>query len=138
MKYEERKRRLTVGTGGYYIAHCIGADYSLGDGISDEVFKKFHLTEILRILKKDGTSCPDCVLIGRVFNLVTSAPGQSPTYDSVKHAFQFMKQQCLSEGITKVAMPVIHAKTLDWVKVRHIIFDVFGDTDLEILVCTNK
>ena len=137
MIYEEQKRRLTVGTGGYHIAHAITADCSLTTGVSDEVFKKFHLTQFMKDIRGSGITSPDSILVGRVFNLVTSNPPEPPTYDLVRECLRYMKEQCISEGIHKIAMPKIHEGILSWKKIREDILNIFEDTTVEILVCTN-
>ncbi|WP_435171849.1 hypothetical protein [Paenibacillus glycanilyticus] len=48
-----------------------------------------------------------------------------------------MKELCLAEGITKLAMPQIGCglDKLQWGKVREIITEVFEHTEVEIIVC---
>lgn len=48
-----------------------------------------------------------------------------------------MKQQITEKSVSKIAMPIIACglDRLEWDKVRKIIFDVFEDTNTEILVC---
>lgn len=49
-----------------------------------------------------------------------------------------MRELCLSEGISKLAMPQIGCglDKLQWGKVREIIKEVFDDTEVEMIVCT--
>jgi len=48
-----------------------------------------------------------------------------------------MKEQCENFDIEKIAMPLIGCglDRLDWEQVKDVIEDVFGETDIEILVC---
>ena len=80
----------------------------------------------------------DCLLTGRVFNLVTKEKyNDHPTYDSVRGALEMMRGICETQGIKKVAMPKIASglDRLQWDKVSGIIREVFGNTDIEIMVC---
>ena len=55
-------------------------------------------------------------------------------------ALRRMRELCLEEGIAKVAMPTIGAglDRLAWGEVSALVQSVFGDTDIEILVCRLK
>ena len=135
MRFSEKRKSLFVAAHDYHLAHSISADYIPESGVSHEMFKRFHLTEFLRYAGEK--TCPDCVGIGRIFTLVTTKNlGDEPTYDAVKQSITYMKQQCISENVKKLAMPRFHeSSSLGWTTIRGILDDVFGDTDIEILVC---
>lgn len=83
----------------------------------------------------------DCILEGRVLNLITKERyWMKPTIITMRLALQKMKQICLENNITKVAMPTIGAglDRLAWSDVTKQINDVFCDTDVDILVCKLK
>lgn len=82
--------------------------------------------------------CGDCILEGRVFNLVTKERyWNKPTITSMMNALTEMKRICLRENIDKIAMPTIGAglDRLFWDEVAGKIKEVFADTDIEIMVC---
>ena len=131
----------------YYLAHCISADFALGAGIAKEFDIRYDLrTKLFNrypgyVLGKRIMSNPeqaDCILIDKVFNLVTkSRYWQKPTYDSLSVSLNKMKNICIQNNITKVAMPTIGCglDKLDFDKVYNRIEEVFKDINIEILIC---
>lgn len=124
---------------GYYLAHCISADFALGAGIAktfDKVYNmRFKLFREFDMYTYDGG---DALLIDNVFNLVTKKKCyHKPTYDSVREALECMKEQMEMLYVTKLAMPRIASglDRLNWDEVYDIICEVFEDTDVEILIC---
>lgn len=80
----------------------------------------------------------DCIREGRAFNLITKERYYNkPTYRSLTTALIRMKELCINEQITKLAMPVIGCglDRLEWNKVKDLIYDVFRGTDIDILIC---
>lgn len=55
-------------------------------------------------------------------------------------ALEKMKEVCIKNGITLIAMPIIGAglDRLDWNKVSELICRIFDDMDIDILVCKLK
>lgn len=144
MIIREEQRDLFSVPQGYYLAHCISADYALGAGIA----KQFRDIYNMRTrLKKDyplATGLPENMFVGQalpvanVYNLVTKTKAfQKPTYESVRAALEDMRDDMLENHIDKLAMPRIASglDRLDWTRVREIIEEVFEDTDIKILVC---
>lgn len=134
----EKKDLFTVPQG-YYLAHCISADFALGAGIAkkfDEVYNmRFKLFREYDMYSYEGG---DALPIDNVFNLVTKKKCyHKPTYDSVREALECMKGQMEMLYITKLAMPRIASglDRLDWDQVYDIICEVFEDTNVEILIC---
>lgn len=139
MTIHEEQRDLFTVPQGYYLAHCISADFALGAGIAkkfDEVYNmKFKLFK-----NYDGYEyeCGDCLVVDNVFNLVTKPKYyHKPTYESLKEALEAMKEYVLYFDINKVAMPHIAAglDRLQWDQVFETIKEVFEDTDVDILIC---
>jgi hypothetical protein len=133
------KRDLFTAPQGYYLAHCISADFALGAGIAkkfDEVYNmRFKLFREYDMYEYEGG---DALPIDNVFNLVTKKKCyHKPTYDSVRAALECMKDQMEMLAITKLAMPKIASglDRLNWDEVYDIICEVFEDTDVEILIC---
>lgn len=143
MRINEVQMNLFNVRQGYYLAHCISGDYALGAGIAvqfdDEYNMRYKLHKYYPI--PDGAKYANvgsALLVDNVFNLVTKPRCfHKPTYDSLYDTLMDMKVQCQEMDIEKLAMPRISAglDRLDWEKVRDIIEDVFGDTDIDIVVC---
>lgn len=145
MVYKEEIRDLFTVSDDYYLAHCISVDFALGAGIAREFNKKFdmrrklkercfNLSDYMVRCNLDGT----CVLIDHVLNLVTKQKYfHKPTYDSLQQALYAARQICIRNNIKKIAMPQIGCglDRLSWTEVSRIIQQVFGDMEIEILVC---
>lgn len=124
---------------GYYLAHCISADFALGAGIAkafDSVYNmRFKLFRNYPDYEYNGG---DALLIDNTFNLVTKQKyWHKPTYDSLREALEMMKEQLDFLGATKLAVPMLGCglDKLQWTQVANIIKDVFADTDVDIVVC---
>ena len=133
------KRDLFTVPQGYYLAHCISADFALGAGIAktfDEVYNmRFKLFREYDDYEYEGG---DALLIDNVFNLVTKPKCyHKPRYEAVREALETMKDIMVMNATTKLAMPKIASglDKLSWNEVYEIICDVFKDTDVEILIC---
>ena len=148
MTYKEEIRDLFSVSDDYYLAHCISADFGMGKGIVVEFNKRFDMKNRLQVNDPDYLHRynqqrigGDCILEGRVLNLITKERyWMKPTIITMRLALQKMKKICLENNITKIAMPTIGAglDRLAWSDVSKQINDVFGDTDVDILVCKLK
>ena len=124
---------------GYYLAHCISADFALGAGIAktfDNIYNmKFKLYRNYPDYEYHGG---DALPVDNVFNLVTKHKcWHKPTYDSLRESLEMMREQMDFLGVTKLAMPRIASglDRLDKDQVYDIICEVFEDTDVEIVIC---
>lgn len=145
MVYNEIQKDLFTVPDDYYLAHCISADFALGAGIAVEFNKRFDMRNQLNLLYPNYVDKferhrigGDCILVGKVFNLITKEKYfYKPTIITMLLALKKMKEICLEKGIKKVAMPTIGAglDRLNWEDVSKQIHNIFGDTDIEILVC---
>lgn len=133
------KKDLFTMPQGYYLAHCISADFALGAGIAktfDSVYNmKFKLYRHYDNYVYRGG---DALLIDNVFNLVTKAKCfQKPTYESLRESLEMMREQLEFMNVTKLAIPMLGCglDRLQWMQVESIIKDVFADTDVDIVVC---
>jgi hypothetical protein len=124
---------------GYYLAHCISADFALGAGIAkafDSVYSmRFKLFRRYPDYEYHGG---DALLVDNVFNLVTKRKcWHKPTYESLRESLEMMKEYLDFLGATKLAMPKIASglDRLEWTKVYDIICEVFEDMDIEIVIC---
>lgn len=124
---------------GYYMAHCISADFALGAGIAKTFDNVYNMRyKLFKSYPNYVFRGGDALPIDNVFNLVTKAKCfQKPTYESLREALEMMKEQIDFLGITKLAMPKIAAglDRLEWSKVYDIICEVFEDMDIEIVIC---
>lgn len=133
------KRDLFTVPQGYYLAHCISADFTLGAGIAktfDEVYNmRFKL---FRNYDNYEYSGGDALPVDNVFNLITKQKcWHKPTYESLREALEMMKEQLDFLGATKLAMPKIASglDRLDWNQVYDVICEVFEDMDIDIVIC---
>lgn len=124
---------------GYYLCHCISADFALGAGIAktfDEVYNmRYKLFREFNDYQYEGG---DALLIDNVFNLVTKPKYyHKPRYETLKEALEVMKDIMNMFDITKLAMPRIGSglDRLDKDKVYDMLYEVFKDTNVEILIC---
>ena len=134
---EERMDLFTVPQG-YYLAHCISADFALGAGIAKQFVDVYNMRDKLKAAYSDDAMVGEALLVDNVFNLVTKARAfQKPTYESLEEALIDMKLQILELMITKLAIPMIGCglDKLDWSCVKSLIETTFEDIDIEILVC---
>ena len=150
MTYKEEARDLFSVPDDYYLAHCISADFGMGKGIVVEFNKRFDMkrklqrkyTDWIRYWDDDSDECKgDCILEGRVFNLITKRNyWLKPTYQTLTQSLEHMKTLVINNNVKKIAMPTIGAglDRLEWSKVSEIIKEVFKHTDVEILVCKLK
>jgi O-acetyl-ADP-ribose deacetylase (regulator of RNase III) len=144
MTIKKECRDLFTVPQGYYLAHCISGDYTLGAGIAkqfDDIYNmRYKLHKIYPIPEGEKfANVGKALLVDNVFNLVTKERYfHKPTYDSLYDTLVTMCDYCVAYDITKIAMPLIGCglDKLDWDKVEDIIEDVFENTNLEILVCS--
>lgn len=145
MIYKEEVRDLFSVPDNYYLAHCISADFGMGRGIVVEFNKRFDMKHKLQSKYLDYINewhsrgyKGDCILEGKVLNLITKERYfDKPTYQSMKSALMAMQSVCEENSIAKVAMPIIGCglDRLQWNNVSEIIKDIFGNSEIEILVC---
>ena len=124
---------------GYYLAHCISADFAMGKGIAkifDDVYNmRFKLFKNYPDYEYCGG---DALPIDNAFNLITKPRyWHKPSYKTVKEALEMMKEHLELLDVQKLAMPKIASglDRLEWSKVYDIICEVFDDTDIEIVIC---
>lgn len=149
MIYKEEVRDLFSVPDDYYFVQCISGDFAMGKGIAVEFNKRFDTKNQLQknyasLFRRNNWSIiksMECLLEGRVFNLVTKFRYyEKPTYQSMTDSLKRMKVICEARNIHKIAMPTIGCglDRLQWDKVSEIIKEVFEDSDIEILVCKKE
>lgn len=126
-------------TQGYYLAHCISADFALGAGIAKTFDSVYNMRfKLFRTYPDYEFNGGDALLVDNVFNLVTkNKHWHKPTYESLRESLEMMKEQLDFLGATKLAMPWIGCglDKLQKVQVYDIICKVFEDMDVEIVIC---
>ena len=139
MTIRTEKRDLFTVPQGWYLAHCISADFALGAGIAKTFDEVYDMRYKLHLHFPDYTyEGGDSLMVDNVFNLVTKEKCfHKPTYESLAAALTTMRHQIESFGIQKLAMPRIASglDRLQWTKVLDVIEETLGDLDIEILVC---
>lgn len=143
MTYQETKTDLFWVPAYYHLAHCINGNYTLGAGIAKAFRDTMNMQNRLvsEYPIKDGEQTKyigKALLVGNVFNLVTKAYHYNkPTYKMLYSALEDMRDQCEALGVKHLAMPKIGCGLdgLDWSKVSAMVKEVFGDLDIDILVC---
>eukprot|EP00667_Euglena_gracilis_P020370 EG_transcript_22040 len=115
------------------LAHCISADVVMGKGIALTFKTKFQGSEELR--KQNPQVGKVCVLQreGRFIYYLITKPRyfHKPSYDTLRASLLAMKEHCLANRVTAVAMPQIGCGLdgLKWPAVRDIIKEMFPPKD---------
>ena len=134
----ENKDLFTVPQG-YYLAHCISADFALGAGIAkvfDNVYNMRY--KLFKFYDNYEYRSGDALLVDNVFNLVTKPKCyHKPTYQSLRESLEVMKEIMEDCAIDKLAIPMLGCglDKLQWTQVTDIIADVFYNTNIDIMVC---
>lgn len=147
MTLQEIKQDLFELESTHYLTHCISADFGMGKGIAVEFNKHYNMKNKLQysyprytldFMSECVANRGDCILMERVFNLITKPHYfEKPTYTSMHYALLAMRSIATRECITKIAMPLIGCglDKLEWNRVRQLIIEVFDDTEIDIVVC---
>lgn len=133
------KKDLFTMPQGYYLAHCISADFALGAGVA-KVFDEIYNMRLKLFKNYDNYEYHggDALPIDNVFNLVTKDKyWNKPTYESLRKSLEMMKEWLGFLNVTKLAMPWIGCglDRLNRDEVYNIICEVFEDMDIEIVIC---
>lgn len=142
MVFQEVKGNLfSVEGEKYYFVQCISADFSMSQGLATQFNKRKDMRN--KIIAERGNynkKAIDCILIEDTFNLVTKKfKYNKPTYETLGKSLELMKEICLEQGITKLAIPHLGCglDKLDWEHVKKKIHKIFRSTDIEILAFDN-
>lgn len=145
MTYKEEIRDLFTVPEDYYLVHCISADFGMGKGIVIEFNKRFDIKNKLKSKYPNYHNYyvthsigGDCILEGRVLNLITKERYyHKPTIITMMMALRKMREICINNHITKLAMPTIGAglDRLNWDKTSETLKHIFAEDDIDILVC---
>lgn len=148
MTIKEENRDLFTVPQGYYLAHCITADFSLGAGVAKRIDELYNMKEKLFDSYDYSNTQPDfnfnnyvgqALPIDNVYNLVLKKnPNKKAKYKKLRNCLKDMRYDMRVNLISKIAMPKIGCghEGLKWSRVREIIEEVFEDTNIEILICS--
>ncbi len=125
----------------YALCHCISSDFALGAGIA----KAFAAMGVKRKLCAEFSKLWEgrgyCLFVETggvlVANLVTKQRYfQKPTLETLRQSLESLREQAAERNLKKLAMPKIGCglDKLKWEDVSVAIKDIFGETDIEILV----
>ena len=124
---------------GYFLCHCVSADFALGAGIAKAFDSIYNMRfKLFRHYPDYEYHCGDALLIDNVFNLVTKRKcWHKPSYESLRESLEMMREQLEFLDATKLAMPWIGCglDKLNKDQVYDIICEVFDDMDIEIVIC---
>jgi O-acetyl-ADP-ribose deacetylase (regulator of RNase III) len=123
----------------YCLCHCVSEDLAMGKGIAALFRNEFGGIEELR--KQRATvgdvatlALGDCV----IYYMITKAKyWNKPTYEDLEKSLLRVKNDMLTRGLGKLAMPKIGCGLdgLEWNRVRRIIEKVFLQSGIDVLVC---
>lgn len=137
-KFDTKQGDLFTCPENWSLAHCISADIQLGKGIAVLFRDKYGG---LDDLEKQGAQPGGLAFLVRghrfIYNLVTKEKYfHKPTYQSLESSLEAMKQHCVSNHVTHLAMPLIGCGLdgLEWSKVEPLICKVFANTDVQVTV----
>lgn len=144
MVYHEEEMDLLSVPQGYFIAHCISADFALGAGVAKQIEDAFCMRKMLfKLCGGDGIKFfsrygPSCIPCSNVYNLITKCRHwEKPTLRTLETTLVDMRENAIDTGVSKIAMPMIGCglDKLVWDDVKALIQRVFEPTDIEIMVC---
>jgi len=157
MIYKEITADVTKMIPEYVSAHCISNDCAMGAGVVlafrkvfpglKEACKAYMKSPVWNNENKMPVPYRHQDMPGVIYNMFTKdkfwlKAGKGIDYEdylnNLKLSLKAVKQMMYDNGETKLAMPKI-GSGLDrckWEDVRCIIYDVFQETDFEILICS--
>lgn len=124
----------------YCYVQCISADLKMGKGIALDFNKNFNSRNELnsRRTKVKWSDAGFCLKQrDNVYHLITKGRyWEKPTYRTIRESLIDFKQAVLMYQIKDVAMPKIGCglDNLHWDKVKTIIENLFGDTNVNFYV----
>jgi len=142
MNYKEIHQDIFTAKNFDFIAHCIASDFGMGAGIAVQFQKRFGIRSgLIEAAKYEDSSPGSCILSGNLFNLITKRKSSGkPTYDTLRSSLIAMREQLgkipFPLDSPKIIMPKIGCglDRLQWGKVKEMLFDIFGNDDIEITI----
>ncbi|XP_026291818.2 ADP-ribose glycohydrolase OARD1-like [Frankliniella occidentalis] len=129
----------------YSIAHCVGKDLLLSDGIARNIKETFSLEETINEMKEDPIEVGDILPIQQdknyILNIVTKELSRDkPTWNNFKKSIKRLPEICSDLGISKICMPRIGSGLdgLNWPKVLKLLEGIFENEDIEVYILDLK
>ena len=155
MQLEIVKQDITTISSDFLICHCISADAAMGAGVALALVRRFPSmkSEVKECLKdiplprriSQVVFFVDDTSNAIIANMITkthywdksSTMPQGAYLDNLRICLTLVKQIMLERNIKKLAMPKIGCglDRCSWMEVESTILDVFGGTDIDIIVC---
>lgn len=125
----------------YALCHCISSDFALGAGIAkafaemgvkkqlcEKYLKQWQGKGYCLITETNGVTVGNLVTKQRYFH--------KPTLETLRQSLEDFRKQIFELDLQNIAMPKIGCglDKLLWEDVREMIKDVFGGTDIDIIV----
>lgn len=121
-----------------FIAHCVSGDFALGAGVAKEVNSRYNMkNKLKRVYGKEESVVGRALRIENVFNLVDKDGCRDRArLSDIESALLDMKKQCDNLGIKELIMPRVGCgrDRLKWADVRKLIYDIFGNSDIDVTV----
>lgn len=141
MEYKEIKGNILTAPADYMIAQFLAADFvpksilsfKLNDiyGVRNKLLLDYPNTKVNYWDKLDPDYRGFCLQTGRILNLIIKRTYDECSNDKyIENALMWMKEKCEYCHIKKIAFP----KISNWNDICAIIYEVFWETDIEIVV----
>lgn len=138
MKIAELEINIMAVPQGYYLAQGISRDLNFKVGLPALFEKTYNLKEKLAANYDEEIEIGEVYLIDNVYSLVVKDSSyDKPDRDVLMDALVELRDQMEEDMVTKLAIPKLCCgrNGLEWDDVKAMISFVFGDSDIQILVC---
>lgn len=138
MKITELEINIMAIPQGYYLAQGISRDLNFKVGLPALFEKTYNLKEKLAANYDEEIEIGEVYLIDNVYSLVVKDSSYDrPDRDVLMDALVELRDQMEEDMVTKLAIPKLCCgrNGLEWDDVKAMISFVFGDSDVQILVC---
>jgi O-acetyl-ADP-ribose deacetylase (regulator of RNase III) len=120
------------------IAHCVGADMTMGVGVAEQIREKYGHTTLLRSMNKSVGEIATLPISDQkyIFNMITkdSSRNDKPTLCNIEHCLQELRSLCENLGVQRLAMPRIASghDQMSWHVIKQLIIRIFNSSDITI------
>lgn len=138
MKITELEINIMAVPQGYYLAQGISRDLNFKVGLPALFEKTYNLKEKLTANYDEEIEIGEVYLVDNVYSLVVKDSSyDKPDRDVLMDALVELRDQMEEDMATKLAIPKLCCgrNGLEWDDVKAMISFVFGDSDIQILVC---
>lgn len=138
MKITELEINIMAVPQGYYLAQGISRDLNFKVGLPALFEKTYNLKEKLAANYDEEIEIGEVYLIDNVYSLVVKDSSYDrPDRDVLMDTLVELRDQMEEDMVAKLAIPKLCCgrNGLEWDDVKAMISFVFGDSDVQILVC---